>query len=854
MRPFLLLLLVFLGLSAYPQSFDGDYDRMHMQAIKYYQNGQYQEAALLAQEALPIIEEEYSKRDEDYVAVLALLSEAYRKSGQPEKAEALESDFIQELRKASTEEELIQNQQHLYALEMNKMSINQDLSEFVDRQKQLESIGQTFQKELRTGSSEANEANMMSYILQGFENNPSEEAKALQSLITESLGPDSLAVPDNNPIQNFTKGMKDLGEKEITIPSRTQELLPQIENLPNLSLEERQNLEIALKEALQNAQSKDYLFEEQGLMNLLGLYYEFTQDYHQAQHYYNVLIETYFQFILPLIRRFTYEQVNSYSDNSELSPQSFTKILDVVNSFVYDHQAQHPPLNGLMYDNVLLGKGYLLETKRTMREGVLASGDPGLLRTYQLYVDIESKITASQNLSQSEVDSLKFASTSLRQGLSQSVALLPQPSWTDVQKALRIGEATVEFIQVSYINSDQRRVVSDYSTYQLDSILYGALVLRPDDEHPNFVSLCTQTQLADLLQIDVREKQSAGTNKRGAIVANKFSQKQSDTYDLIWQPLEELLANTKTVYYSPTGYLHQVSFAGLPHPNGMLLERYKLNQVSNTRVLIPSEQQQNPYPTSIALFGNIDYDMGVNKALAMVQAEGLTARGDVFDSPSSRNPETFTALEFTEVEVAAITKQLGTLPVMVEAYTGEHALEERFKEKGLTEASPSILHIATHGFFLADTATREEDHSLYDNALDRSGLVFAGGNRTWTGDRDKTFTRIEDGILLASEVAQLNLQNTDLVVLSACETGLGQVQGNEGVYGLQRAFREAGARYLIMSLQGVDDRKTQELMTSFYKRWLIEKQPIREAFRNAQLAMLSNGDPTYNWSNFVLIE
>jgi len=854
MRHALLLLFCFSCLSAYAQSFDGDTDKMHMQAIRHYQSGEYSEAISLAEEALPIIEEEYGKQDEDYVALLALLSEAYRRNGQPEKAEALKSGFTQNVHQAPTDEELIQNQQALFALEMNKVGINQNLSEYVDRQDQLEAISKSFQKEMRDNSSETNEANAMSYILQGLQSNSSAEAAAMHKFLTELVGGDSLLTSDENPILKFGTSIKEEGEKEITIPSRSRELQPQIENLPNLSPEELQSLEIALKEALQDAQSKDYLLEEQGLLNQLGIYYEYTQNYPLAQRYYNEQVKTYFQSLLPLLRRFTYEQVNSYSDNNELSPQSFTKILDAVNSFVYDHQAQHPPLNGLMYDNVLLGKGYLLETNRTMRASILASGNPDLLRTYQLYTDIESKITASQNLSQSEIDSLKFASTSLRQGLSQSVALLPQPSWTDVQKALRIGEASVEFIQISYINEVQRRSTNYSSTSQSDSILYGALVLRPDDEHPHFVSLCTQAELADLLQINVREKQSAGTNQRGAIVANKFSQKQSDIYNLIWQPLEKLLADTKAVYYSPTDYLHQVSFAGLPHPNGVLLEQYKLHQVSNTRVLAQKNSKPSQYPTSITLFGNIAYNLKAKEALELVRSEGLSAQGDMFDPPSSRNPETFSSLDYTKVEVEIIAKQIKKLPVSVNAYTGENALEERFKEQSFGRASPSILHVATHGFFLDDTATREIDHSLYDNALDRSGLVFAGGNNTWTGDRDKTTTGVEDGILLASEVAQLNLQNTDLVVLSACETGLGQVQGNEGVYGLQRAFREAGARYLIMSLQGVDDRKTQQLMSLFYEHWLIKKQPIREAFRNAQLAMLSNGDPTYNWASFVLIE
>ena len=135
----------------------------------------------------------------------------------------------------------------------------------------------------------------------------------------------------------------------------------------------------------------------------------------------------------------------------------------------------------------------------------------------------------------------------------------------------------------------------------------------------------------------------------------------------------------------------------------------------------------------------------------------------------------------------------------------------------------------------------------------RSGLLLAGANQAWkTGQPAQP--DMEDGILTAYEISQVDLSGTELVVLSACETGLGHIQGNEGVYGLQRAFKIAGAKYLIMSLWQVPDFQTQELMTLFYQKWLSEKMPLPEAFRAAQGSVREKYEHPYFWAGFVLVE
>jgi CHAT domain-containing protein len=182
--------------------------------------------------------------------------------------------------------------------------------------------------------------------------------------------------------------------------------------------------------------------------------------------------------------------------------------------------------------------------------------------------------------------------------------------------------------------------------------------------------------------------------------------------------------------------------------------------------------------------------------------------------------------------------------------------------------SPRILHIATHGFFLPDVHRDpiQEKSGLaifgelannrlarlarIENPLLRSGLALAGANTWLHGKDDLLLSEAEDGLLTAEDVTGLDLIDTELVVLSACETGLGDIQVGEGVFGLCRAFVLAGVKTLVMSLWKVPDQQTQELMTDFYRR-LLNGTPRADALREAQLAMKQKyPDPLY-WGAFI---
>jgi len=317
-------------------------------------------------------------------------------------------------------------------------------------------------------------------------------------------------------------------------------------------------------------------------------------------------------------------------------------------------------------------------------------------------------------------------------------------------------------------------------------------------------------------------------------------------YDIIWKPIDSLLTGINTVYYSPSGLLHKIAFSAIiTDDNKYLSGKYTLNSLASTNII--TEQ--------------FDKDI-------LTKNLGLCIFGGAQFSSEKGEQEIWKYLEGTKNEANAINKILSDNKIPTKEFSGLLASEENFKSLD-GKNSPAILHIATHGFFYPDPKeikeNKEEKLEVGDvafrgggigiesfvtntNPLMRSGLALARANDVWS----KTKADGEDGVLTAYEVSNMNLQNTQLVVMSACETGLGDIKGSEGVYGLQRAFKMAGVKYIIMSLWQVPDKETEEFMVTFYTK-LLKIKDIRKSFNETQKEMRQKYDPYY-WAAFVLIE
>ncbi len=530
------------------------------------------------------------------------------------------------------------------------------------------------------------------------------------------------------------------------------------------------------------------------------------------------------------------------------------------------------------YDNTIFYKGFLLnaanQVKRLAYLDSVTTEKFNLLKSYGRRLAKEySKPIAERD--SSKVAELEEIANMLEKDLARTVAgygeAMRQVNWQEVQAALKPGEAAVEFVHYRYFDKKET-----------DSTLYAALLLRPreigtgsGDEQLKFIPLFEEKQLSGLFQnISTTDQASLASRLYATRGVKPVQVQQFDNlYTLIWKPLEAQLGGCRKIYYSPSGILNRINLAAIPVAGQIqaLADRYQLIELGSTRQLVVPTTIK-PAANDAVLFGGIAYDSdstAMSQANAGLDSVSIASRGELSFAYTDSTLRTgaWNALPFTDREVSGVEKTLKAVGFQSDTRRGFAATEEAFKTLGAGgKASPRVLHLATHGFFFPDpksTSARFETSPTFgatepvfkisDHPMIRSGLILAGGNHAWqTGKPIRE--GLEDGILTAYEISQMNLSNTELVVLSACETGLGDIQGNEGVYGLQRAFKIAGAKYLIMSLWQVPDKQTSLLMTTFYKKWLEEKMEIPEAFRAAQKELREAGLDPYYWAGFVLVE
>ena len=297
----------------------------------------------------------------------------------------------------------------------------------------------------------------------------------------------------------------------------------------------------------------------------------------------------------------------------------------------------------------------------------------------------------------------------------------------------------------------------------------------------------------------------------------------------IMQPIRALFGDAKQLLISPDGELNLIPFEALVNEQEhYLIERYSFTYLTSGRDLlrmqVARESKSKPLVIANPSFGEPVTEQIATTKPILRKRRSITTTRDLSDAY-------FAPLGGTAQEARSIQ----TLFPESAFLTGTQATESALKQT----TAPRILHIATHGFFLEDNANNK-----IENPLLRSGLAFAGANRR-NGKND-------DGILTALEASGLNLWGTKLVVLSACDTGLGEVKNGEGVYGLRRAFVLAGAESLVMSLWPVSDYVTRILMTNYYEN-LKQGMGRGAALRQVQLGMLKkNGrqHPFY-WASFI---
>ncbi|WP_425389493.1 CHAT domain-containing protein [Ekhidna sp.] len=534
-------------------------------------------------------------------------------------------------------------------------------------------------------------------------------------------------------------------------------------------------------------------------------------------------------------------------------------------SFIQETSREDKELLGEIYDYQLALKGLIMYATTKVREGILSSGDEALITKFEDWISQKEQLAKLFSATDIElevrnkkIDSLTASSNALEEELSKASQAFGDNfasksySWKDIRDVLKPGEAAVEMVRYRNFSTDSAGVFTD-------EVFYAAMIVRHDTEdNPEMVVLRNGDQM---------EKKFLA-NYRNAI---KYKISENYSYRLFWQPIARRLEGVNKIYFAPDGVYNQISIYTLQNPGtkDYLLNEIDLALVTNTKDLLEESQSFEPGGRSV-FFGYPQYSMGSNLNDESADDRGVRgvrgargSRGKASKEELSRGiprgvrgnlvryMQSFNGLGMlpgTKKEVELIDSLYAANGRNRDTYFLNDALESTVK--GVD--NPNILHIATHGFFLEQDPDAQSDDSYVQNPLLRSGLILAGANNFIQTGEIVAESGGNDGILTAFEAMNMNLDKTDVVVLSACETGLGEIKNGEGVYGLQRAFQIAGADAIIMSMWTVDDDATQELMTTFYQEWLSHGDK-QLAFNTAQKKLREKYKKPYYWGAFVMI-
>lgn len=606
-------------------------------------------------------------------------------------------------------------------------------------------------------------------------------------------------------------------------------------------------------EALQIAEKKlgkQHIRYADLLYNLAGLYYSMNQPDRVM-----ALCQEYWE-----IKK---KQISgSFSFLSENEKNALIKTLETkfqsMQRFCWKFAADAVSTAGFSYDLELATKSMILASGIQMQSAIRSSGDTQTMGLYNNWLFLRAAIARQQALplenQRSDLSALQEQAEEMEARLArQSTELTGRKdiglvNWKQIQQQLGEHDVAIEFASFGYGKGN----------YSADSTLYVAIVLRKQDANPRIVELCTEKQLDSLLTKNNNHDPAfiSGLYRGGKTHASR--QEMAHTrklYELVWKPFDSMLNAGDRIHFAPAGRLHQIAFAAIPYGKNqnLLSHRYRLNQLSTTAMLTAPEAHKTS--EQIALIGGVDYETFERGP----HSDSATSFSGQSANTMAESEENWAYLDGTLAEVKNLAAQAAAANIRYTVLEGKNASEEQLKAMA-GKASPDVLHIATHGFFFPNpeqtAAAQHTSHgasSIFKtstNALNRSGLLLSGANKSWQ-DGSVSQGR-EDGIYTAYEASYVPLFNTELVVLSACETGLGDIKGSEGVYGLQRAFKAAGAKYIMMSLWKVPDAETAAFMSEFYKHYL-GGMSIPEAFEQAQQFMRNQHrkDP-YKWAAFVL--
>lgn len=518
----------------------------------------------------------------------------------------------------------------------------------------------------------------------------------------------------------------------------------------------------------------------------------------------------------------------------------------------------HVDYSPVTYNAALLSKGLLLQAETNISDLIYSKGSESIKNDYNQFIytkNLYNKATASFStdveldelfMHKAIIDSLENEINFLEHDLMKHInsefgdyTTNLSTTWSDVSKSLGQSDIAIEFLN---------------DTWSPDSIDYFALVLDSEAKAPLYVKLFSNAEIRkyhDFKSLTVEQMK-------------EFSV-------LLWQPILSLFPNTKNIFFSPCGDLYNIPIESLPTfiNDSFLSDNYNFYRLSSTREL--TAKYNHWKKNNISLYGDVKYDASIEELSTNEQKyKDNTVRSVEFENEGkdrgliTLNPLPGTANEVSSI--ASLVTSSQSLSMESPPFVGLEASEASVKS--LSNRGDRVLHIATHGFYFPETKISNSKYlqsifsieykggvvtydSPEDAALLRCGLYMAGAKSSLQGKKP---TGVDDGILTAREISMINLKGLDLAILSACETGIGDISG-DGVFGLQRGFKKAGTHSILMSLWKVDDNATSYLMKEFYSSWLSgsTKQAALEYAKKQVRSRPEWISPKY-WSAFVLLD
>ena len=485
------------------------------------------------------------------------------------------------------------------------------------------------------------------------------------------------------------------------------------------------------------------------------------------------------------------------------------------------------------YDALVMSKSFLLESERSMYDVIKRMGTSEDMYDYTTLASMKNQMKAWEKDYKANADSILSVSRIVSRlenllmnrckGYSDGTDFM-DVDYHAVKQALGANEMLIDF--TDYISQSQGRK-------------YAAYIINKVQGYPLLKALFAERQIYSL-----------GIVRPDMYYSEDYS---GDVLKLLWEPLKEYVSEGATIYYVPSQLLFQVSLESLPLPDGSLLgSHYHFVRLSSARELVKMKSNAIGCKDDTAvLYGGLQYDV---ETTAMAEESKkydlsnlLAIRGEI-----ARGDSIFHDLQGTKEEILKIENILKDNKWQVTPYMGKNGTEESFLD--MNGKSPRLLHLATHGFYYTPNKAENVDYLKgYTDAMSLSGLVMSGGNAAWLG---KQLPKgVLGGILTANDIARLDLSNTDMVVLSACQTGQGKAT-SEGLYGLQRAFKKAGVGTIVMSLWSVSDKTTSGFMIAFYD-CLVNPHNAwnkRKAFEEAKQIIRKKHPDPYYWAAFVMLD